>query len=123
MSRWGGFDPSDALGVATVLGVGFSLVAWAITIGMKPLPYSVSEPARELITLAIYFIALTAFVTWGFDWLRRMFPAGPSHKPSRYWRQSSWSLSLFRSGSFAVALAIAGDSWRQAHSSPATPSS
>ena len=27
MSRWGGFDPANALGVAAVLGVGFSLVA------------------------------------------------------------------------------------------------
>jgi uncharacterized protein len=78
MSRWGGFDPSDALGVAAVLGVGFSLVAWAITIGLRPLTYSVDQPAHELIVLAIYFVALTAFVTWGFDWLRRAFPADPA---------------------------------------------
>jgi len=78
MSRWGGFDPSNALGVAAVLGVGFSLIAWAVTIGVKPLPYAVIQPARELMLLAIYFIALTVFVTWGFDWLRRTFAADPA---------------------------------------------
>jgi membrane protease YdiL (CAAX protease family) len=78
MSRWGSFDPSEALAVAAVLGVGFSVAAWAVTIGVKPLLHSVSEPARELIALAIYFIGLTAFVTWGFDWLRRAFPADPA---------------------------------------------
>lgn len=78
MSRLGGFDPSDALGVAAVLGIGFSLAAWALTTGVKPLPYSVAQPARELIVLAVYFVALTAFVTWGFDWLRRAFPADPA---------------------------------------------
>ena len=78
MWRWGGFDPSDALGVAVVLGLGFSVVAWAVTIGVKPLPYSISQPTRELIVLALYFVALTAFVTWGFDWLRRMFPTDPA---------------------------------------------
>jgi membrane protease YdiL (CAAX protease family) len=78
MSRRGGFNPSDALGVAAVLGVGFSVVAWAATIGVKPLPYAVSQPARELIVLVVYLLALTAFVTWGFDWLRRTFPADPA---------------------------------------------
>lgn len=74
MSRWGGFDPSSAFGVAAVLGVGFSLAAWALTFGVKPLPYCVLEARRELPTLTIYLLPLTAFVTFGFDWLRRIFP-------------------------------------------------
>jgi len=77
MSRWGGFDPSNALGVAAVLGVGFSLAAWALTIGVKPLSYYVLQPARELVALAVYLVALTAVVTWGFDWVRRSFPHDP----------------------------------------------
>jgi len=78
MSRWGGFDPSDALAVAVLLGLGFSVVAWAVTIGAKALSCAVNQPAPELIVLAIYFVALTAFVTWGFDGLRRTFPADPA---------------------------------------------
>jgi membrane protease YdiL (CAAX protease family) len=78
MSRWGSFDPSNALGIAAVLGVGFSLMAWAVTAGIRPLPYEVVEPAPELILLAVYFVVLTAFVTWGFDWLRHSFPADPA---------------------------------------------
>jgi len=64
--------------VVAVLGVGFSLIAWAVTIGTKPLPYAVLQPVSELMPLAIYFVALTAFVTFGFDWLRRTFPADPA---------------------------------------------
>ena len=78
MSRWGRFDPSDALAVAVLLGLGFSVVAWAVTIGAKALSCAVNQPAPELIVLAIYFVALTAFVTWGFDGLRRTFPADPA---------------------------------------------
>lgn len=78
MWRWGGFNPSDALGVAAVLGVGFSVVAWAVTIGARPISYSVSQPIRELLVLVAYLVALTAFVTWGFDGLRRTFPTEPA---------------------------------------------
>src|SRR5664279_2267447 len=41
MVRLGGFDAGDALGVFGVLGVGFSLIAWLLTLGVKPLPYYV----------------------------------------------------------------------------------
>jgi membrane protease YdiL (CAAX protease family) len=71
------FDPSDALTVAAILGVGFSLAAWLFTIGVKPLPYLVSQPAREVALVAIYLIAVTAVVTWGFDWIRQVFPVDP----------------------------------------------
>ena len=48
MVRFGGFDAGEALGVFAVLGVGFSLLAWLLTLGVKPLPYHVREPGREL---------------------------------------------------------------------------
>jgi len=47
MVRFGQFEAGDALGVFAVLGVGFSLAAWLLTIGVKPLPYRVLEPDRE----------------------------------------------------------------------------
>ncbi len=77
MSRWGHFDPSDALGVAVILGGGFSLLAWLLTIRVTPLSYTVNQPARELSSLLLYLLPLMAFVTWGFDAVRRIFPADP----------------------------------------------
>ena len=77
MSRWGAYDPADALTVAAILGVGFSVAAWLFTIGVKPLAYRVSQPARELAVVTIYLIAVTAVVTWGFDWIRRVVPTNP----------------------------------------------
>ena len=34
--RHGRFDASESLGVFAVLGIGFSLVAWLLTIGIEP---------------------------------------------------------------------------------------
>ena len=78
LTRWRPerFDPSRACSRRN-LG-GFSAAAWLLTVGARPLPYEVSQPAQELAVLAVYFVALTAFVTWGFDWVRRLFPADPA---------------------------------------------
>jgi membrane protease YdiL (CAAX protease family) len=78
MSRWGGYDAADALTVALVLGVGFSLCAWVLTVGVKPLDYTVHEPAAEVASLLLYLVPLVAFVTWGFDAIHRMVPADPA---------------------------------------------
>jgi membrane protease YdiL (CAAX protease family) len=108
MSRWGGFDPSNALGVAAVLGVGFSLAAWALTIGVRPLPYYVLQPARELVTLALYLVALTALVTWGFDWVRRSFP----HDPAQAFALLAVKLVIFVAVPFWLMRRRFGYSWR-----------
>jgi membrane protease YdiL (CAAX protease family) len=78
MSVWGGFDASEALGIAAVLGVGFSLAAWLLTLRSRPLIYDVLEPAKEVTAILVYMLPLTAFVTWGFDLVRRMVPNDPA---------------------------------------------
>ena len=77
MVTQGGFDASEALGIAAVLGLGFSLASWLLTLRARPLLYDVLEPAPELFTLLLYMLPLTACVTWGFDWVRRMAPNDP----------------------------------------------
>jgi uncharacterized protein len=78
MARFGQFDPGDSLGVFAVLGIGFSLVAWVLTIGMKPLPYRVFEPGRELTTLVAYLLPLTAFIAFGFSTIHRYVTSEPA---------------------------------------------
>jgi len=78
MARFGHFDAGDALGVFAVLGVGFSLAAWLLTIGVKPLPYRVLEPGREVRTLLLYLIPLTAFIAFGFAAIHRYVTSEPA---------------------------------------------
>ena len=78
MARIGQFDAGEALGVFAVLGVGFSLAAWLLTIGVKPLPFRVLEPGREVRTLLMYLIPLTAFIAFGFAAIHRYVTSEPA---------------------------------------------
>jgi membrane protease YdiL (CAAX protease family) len=78
MVRFGQFDTGDALGVFVVLGVGFSLLAALLTMGVKPLTYEVREPARELSYLLLYLLPLAALVAYGFDAVHRFVVTQPA---------------------------------------------
>ena len=78
MVRYGRFDASESLGVFVVLGVGFSLVAWLLTIGVKPLPYDVREPKQETANLLVYLVPLAAFIAYGFSAIHRWVPGEPA---------------------------------------------
>ncbi len=78
MVRFGGFDAGDSLGVFGVLGVGFSLLACLLTLGIKPLPYQVREPGRELLSLLLYMLPLTVFIAYGLGAIHRWVPAEPA---------------------------------------------
>lgn len=67
MASFGHFETGDALGVFAILGVGFSLGAWLLTIGVKPLPYRLQAPGRELATLLMYLLPLTVLIAFGFS--------------------------------------------------------
>jgi membrane protease YdiL (CAAX protease family) len=76
--RYGRFDASESLGVFVVLGIGFSLVAWLLTIGIKPLPYEVREPRQETAALLMYLIPLAVFIAYGFSAIHRRVPGEPA---------------------------------------------
>jgi membrane protease YdiL (CAAX protease family) len=78
MVRFGQFDAGEALGVFGILGVGFSLAAWLLTFGIKPLPYRLREPQKELWMLLAYLLPLTAFVAYGFAAIHRFVTAEPA---------------------------------------------
>jgi membrane protease YdiL (CAAX protease family) len=78
MVRFGHFDAGEALGVFVVLGIGFSLLAWLLTLGVKPLAYEVRQPAKELAYLLLYLVPLAAFVAYGFDAVHRWVTTEPA---------------------------------------------
>ncbi len=79
MRRTAAFDITEPLMVLAILGVGFSLAAWLLTIRVQPLAYPVVKPNRELAAVAIYMLPVVAFVTWGLDLLHRYLPADPGN--------------------------------------------
>jgi len=79
MRRAAAFDIAEPLMVLLIVGVGFSLTAWLLTIGVHPLDPPVMKPKRELAAVAIYLLPVIAFATWGLDLLHRYVPADPEN--------------------------------------------
>jgi membrane protease YdiL (CAAX protease family) len=79
MRRAGNFDVTEPLLVLAILGFGFSLAAWLLTIRVKPLEYSIKEPKKELAVILAYLAPVMAFITWGLGPLHRYVPADPGH--------------------------------------------
>lgn len=79
MRQTAAFDLTEPLMVLAILGVGFSLAAWLLTIGIHPLDYPILNPQRELAAVAIYLLPVVAFATWGLDLLHRYVPADPGN--------------------------------------------
>lgn len=78
MNRAWNFDVTEPLFILAILGIGFSLAAWLLTLGSRPLPYEVRNPGRELGFLAIYLILLTAYITWAGTAIRKYVPTDPA---------------------------------------------
>lgn len=77
MVRFGQFEAGEALGIFAILGIGFSLAAWLLTIGVKPLAYRVQDPKRELTAILIYLVPLAVFIAYGFSAIHRYVPSEP----------------------------------------------
>ncbi len=79
MNRAWRFAVAEPLFVLGILGVGFSLAAWLLTIRTSPLAYHVANPGRELASLMGYLLPLAAYITWGGGIMRRYVPADPGN--------------------------------------------
>jgi membrane protease YdiL (CAAX protease family) len=79
MQRLWHFETADALLIFVILGAGFSLAAFLLTIGSAPLEYHVTHPAAELAFLCLYLLPLMALFTWGGGTIHRFVPAGPAY--------------------------------------------
>jgi len=72
-----GFDLTEPILIFLIVGVGFSALAWWVTKGVTPLPFSIKQPASECRLLAIYLLVVTVFVTWGLGIIERTFGTEP----------------------------------------------
>jgi membrane protease YdiL (CAAX protease family) len=79
MRATGNFDVTEPLLVFAILGVGFSLAAWLLTIGVHPLEYPILNPKGELATVGAFLLPLVLFVTWGLGFLHRYVPSDPGN--------------------------------------------
>jgi uncharacterized protein len=59
------FDIGEALLVFAIVGLGFSLLAWLVTLKAQPLPYLVKQPGKEVVLLLGYLFVLAGYLTWG----------------------------------------------------------
>jgi membrane protease YdiL (CAAX protease family) len=78
MHRTERFDLGEPLLVLGIVGVGFTVIAWLLTRRVTPFPFSVRQPARETLLLAVYLVGLAAFIAWGFSAIDRAVPAQPA---------------------------------------------
>jgi membrane protease YdiL (CAAX protease family) len=65
LARAPGFEAGESLAVLLIFGLGFSLIAWAATIGVTKASHPVERPGRETATILIY-LALFAVLFLGF---------------------------------------------------------
>ena len=78
MVRFGQFEAVQTHGRLRGPGVGFSLAAWLLTIGVKPLPYQVREPRKKRMTLLVYLLPLAVFIAFGFSAIHRCVAGEPA---------------------------------------------
>ncbi len=93
MVRFGQFEAGEALGVFAILGVGFSLAAWVLTIGVQPMFYRVMKPGSEVCNAPC--VLATVDVIYRHSGSQRSTATSAESPPilSQYWLRS-WRFSL-----------------------------
>lgn len=72
------FDTGESLAVFLIFGIGFSIVAWIATIGVRPEAIEVRKPGREFLAVILYLTIFAILVLgWGFSAVRSLFQQEP----------------------------------------------
>lgn len=72
-----GYSPAEPLLLLLIMGVGFSALAWWLTRGITPLPFTVKRSALEAGLLVLYIIILDAYLIWGVPIIQSHFVTEP----------------------------------------------
>jgi uncharacterized protein len=60
--------------ILAIIGVGFSALAWILTLGIKPIEITISRPAGEAITAILLVFAIAAYLVYGRTWVDGLVP-------------------------------------------------
>ncbi len=90
------YDLTEGLLILFIIGFGFSALGFIVTIGAKPLPVRPRTTQRELITLVVYLLLVTSFLTWGKGELDEFFKLtfGENVSAIRF-AELAWKVVLF----------------------------
>ncbi len=80
LARFESFDPSEPLSVLGILGVGFTFLAWLLTLGLPRIPLRLGKPAAEALAVTVYLLVFAfGFLGWGMSWLKAALPDPRAH--------------------------------------------
>jgi membrane protease YdiL (CAAX protease family) len=72
------FNTGESLAVFFIFGIGFSIIAWIATIGVRAGEIEVRKPVREFLAVIVYLAIFAILVLgWGFSAVRSSFPQEP----------------------------------------------
>ena len=74
LDHLGALPVEEAGTLFVVLGLGFSFLAWALTIGIKPIELTITRPVLEGIAALLLVAALGAYLVYGRSWVDAQFP-------------------------------------------------
>ena len=80
LTRYEGFDPTEALFVLGTLGVVFTTLAWVLTRKATEAPAPVQRPGMETLALTLYLVLFAfGFLGWGLSELKAALPDPRTH--------------------------------------------
>jgi membrane protease YdiL (CAAX protease family) len=60
--------------ILAIVGVGFSLLAWIMTIGVRPIEITIANPFAEDIAQRIFVVAIVVYLIFGRTWVDGLVP-------------------------------------------------
>lgn len=76
LARYENFDLAEPLFVLVVLGIGFTFLAWLLTLGVRATPAAaLARPGAEAAAVTLYLLLFAVGVLgWGLSWLKTILP-------------------------------------------------
>ena len=74
LDHMGALPFEEAGTLFVVLGVGFSLLAWLVTIGIKPIEIAIARPRLEALVVLLLVVAVAAYLVFGRTWVDGLIP-------------------------------------------------
>jgi membrane protease YdiL (CAAX protease family) len=60
--------------ILAIIGIGFSMLAYGVTVAQEPIEITISRPAAEAITAMLLVLAIAAYLVYGRTWVDGLVP-------------------------------------------------